>query len=155
MSWFSSIFQKPKQRRHNQDKLSEEEVLDINRKEVQQLFSHFELKSWEDHNMDKECNERHGCVGLDNLGNTCFMNSALQCMSNTKELTRYILSNKWMNHINGVNTIGSQGSALCAYGQLMRKMWISNKEGNSVNPKNFKKIFSKESQQVPHIQFEK
>ena len=33
-----------------------------------------------------------GVCGLSNLGNTCFMNSALQCMSNTEPLTSYFLS---------------------------------------------------------------
>ena len=33
-----------------------------------------------------------GTVGLGNLGNTCYMNSALQCLRNVEELTRYFLS---------------------------------------------------------------
>lgn len=35
-----------------------------------------------------------GVCGLQNLGNTCFMNSALQCLSNTPQLTKYFLGKK-------------------------------------------------------------
>lgn len=32
-----------------------------------------------------------GSTGLDNIGNTCFMNSVLQCLVNTQELREYFL----------------------------------------------------------------
>ena len=79
-----------------------------------------------------------GLVGLINLGNTCYMNSGLQCLSNTKELTQYFMSNQFLQHINQSNPLGAKGNLACAYAELIRKIWTGNSQ--SVSPFKLKKM---------------
>ncbi|BGP25693.1 ubiquitin carboxyl-terminal hydrolase [Rhodotorula toruloides] len=84
---------------------------------------------------------QRGLVGLQNLGNTCFMNSAIQCMSNTKELQEYFLSGVYHSELNRENPLGMRGQVAEAFGQLIERLW--NGTGPSVPPREFKQALAR------------
>lgn len=111
--------------------------------------------------------KRYGS-GLGNLGNTCFMNSTIQCLAHTAPLRRYFLSGEYEKDLNRDNPLGTGGDLATQFAQLLAEMWgtsvpadrrrvfpkveapssyVSSSPSNAVYPRNFKYTLGKHAEQ--------
>ena len=71
-------------------------------------------------------NSTAGRCGGQNLGNTCFMNSSIACLSNCTELTYYFLCGDYLGDINEENQAGMHGRLARSWGELIHEYWVKN-----------------------------
>ncbi|KAI5943247.1 ubiquitin carboxyl-terminal hydrolase 2 isoform X4 [Manis javanica] len=76
-----------------------------------------------------------GLAGLRNLGNTCFMNAILQCLSNTRELRDYCLQRLYTRDLS--HSSKAHTALMEEFAKLLQTIWTSS-PNDVVSPSEFK-----------------
>jgi ubiquitin carboxyl-terminal hydrolase 4/11/15 len=76
--------------------------------------------------------QRAGRTGLRNLGFTCYLNSALQILSQTPEIARHLISDAYLEEINRDNVLGTKGELASLVARVLQSMWFGNR--SAVDP---------------------
>ena len=77
-----------------------------------------------------------GVCGLWNMGNTCYMSAALQCLVHTPLLPHYFISGRYVRDLNRGNTFGTGGKLTDEFAALLQLLWAAWK----TNPTAYKSV---------------
>lgn len=73
-------------------------------------------------------------VGLENMGNSCYLNCIIQCLLGTHELTKIFLNNSYEKHINLKSKLGSKGVVAKNFARLVNTMYNHATASNDLIP---------------------
>lgn len=113
-------------------------------------YDHNVQDNYDDFDMqDVPLKRKRHASGLSNLGNTCFMNSTLQCLAHTDPLRRYFLTKEYKMDLNRDNPLGTGGELATEFAKLLKEMWIasSSSYSSAVYPRAFKTLLGRHAEQ--------
>ncbi|CAG07344.1 unnamed protein product, partial [Tetraodon nigroviridis] len=78
-----------------------------------------------------------GRIGLRNIGNTCFLNAIVQCLSHTRGLRDYCLLKRYRQE-----KFANQDAKLTeAFSQVLTGLWDENEVESAINPRQLYSVF--------------
>jgi len=92
----------------------------------------------------------NGLKGLSNLGNTCYLNSIVQCLSQTLKLTEHLIVGQ-STHCLINNSRESKIGLVISYIRLLSQLWYNNTKVDHQYLKNFVQSFLKHFSQGVHF----
>lgn len=100
---------------------------------------------------EQRSNIGDGVVGLYNMGNTCYLNSSIQCISHTPILREYFTSKAYLRDINKANPMGHGGQLAQVSAVLINSLWKRFNQNTPHQPNRIKAPGSYAMVQAPSL----
>ena len=79
-----------------------------------------------------------GQTGIQNLGNTCYLNSILQCLASNERLKDYFLNGYYQTDLNRTNRLGCNGQLAQEFSIIIDLIWSG--QHRIISPDRLKQI---------------
>ncbi|OQV26184.1 Ubiquitin carboxyl-terminal hydrolase 19 [Hypsibius exemplaris] len=95
--------------------------------------------------LDRRAPRWYGLTGLNNLGNSCYLNSVVQCLANTRELRDYFLRGTYKREINHRNRMGTKGKFARVFESTLQGLWKGDR--SSFSPSQLRDMMAERNEQ--------